>query len=223
MTDNQYDRDKFVIDNLTSIPKGQNILDAGCGSQRYKKHCSNLKYLTQDFGKYDVDEKEMFNSINVESNPYNYGEINYLGNIWEINETDSFFDNILCTEVFEHIPKPNETIKEFSRVIKTGGKLILTAPFSCLRHMDPYFFYTGFSDRWYENILKENNFKIIEIIPVGDYNRYMLSEIYRTIRRENFFISLFLLPSLLYFLFKKPNTLSINSLCMGYHVVAIKK
>jgi len=76
----------------------------------------------------------------------------------EVGEKDGFFDAILCTEVFEHIPFPIETTKEFARLLKPGGKLILTAPANCLRHMDPYFFYSGFSDRFFEKILGDAGF-----------------------------------------------------------------
>ena len=41
-----------------------------------------------------------------------------MGDIWDIKEKNNVFDAILCTEVFEHIPYPNETIKEFSRLLK---------------------------------------------------------------------------------------------------------
>jgi len=75
---------------------------------------------------------------------YQYGQIDYIGDIWDIKELDNTFDEILCTEVFEHIPYPNETLKEFSRILKPGGILILTAPSNCLRHMDPYFFALDF-------------------------------------------------------------------------------
>lgn len=52
---------------------------------------------------------------------YNYGLLDYVGDIWDINEVDDSFDAILCKEVFEHIPYPNETLKEFARLLKSGG------------------------------------------------------------------------------------------------------
>ena len=44
---------------------------------------------------------------------YKYGALDYVGDIWDIKEKSSTFDTILCTEVFEHIPHPIETLKEF--------------------------------------------------------------------------------------------------------------
>ena len=45
--------------NLNLLEAGSLILDAGCGSQQYRKYCDHLIYFGQDFGKYEKDDKEM--------------------------------------------------------------------------------------------------------------------------------------------------------------------
>ena len=153
---------------------------------------------------------------------YQYGELDFVGDIWNINTPDASFDAVLCTEVFEHIPHPIETVKEFSRLIKPGGTLILTAPNACLRHMDPYFFYTGFSDRWYEKFLTENGFEIEEIVPVGDYYSWLGVEMARTGLTHSIVAKVMLFPALIYFFSKRKTKASVDTLCMGYHVLAKK-
>ena len=125
--DNEYQRDDFVIKQLQNLNKDSLILDAGCGSQRYRKYCSHLKYYAQDFGLYTTDLKKMIGSGRGKE-VYKYGKLDYVGDIWDINEKESTFDAILCTEVLEHIPHPIKTIEEFNRLLKKGGQLILTAP-----------------------------------------------------------------------------------------------
>lgn len=212
-------RAEFIKNQLNKIDDGQLLLDAGCGSSPYKKYCSHLKYKSQDFGLYKSDLKETFFSSKEE---YGYGKLDYVSDIWNIQEKDNFFDAILCTEVFEHIPYPIETVREFSRLLRSGGKLILTAPSNSLRHFDPYYFYPGFSDNWFKKILEENNFKIKLIEPVGDYYSYLKVEIARTMAHHSFLSKIILLPSLIYFSNKKKTEDSVNTLCMGYHVVAEK-
>lgn len=221
---NEHERDAFVVHQLSSLLDNSYLLDAGCGSQKYKKYCAHLIYKGQDFGQYTKDLKKMLGSDGVGGKDgYEYGNLDYVCDIWNINEKDQAFDAILCTEVFEHIPFPNEAIKEFSRLLKSNGILILTAPSNCLRHMDPYFFYSGFSDRWYEKVLKDNGFEIISLEPVGDYYRWIAVEIYRTMSTHNFLIKLLLFPVFLFYFFKRKNQASIDTLCMGYHVLAKKK
>ena len=221
--DNKFVRDDFVIEELKNIPSNKVILDAGCGSQRYRPYCSHLNYKAQDFKQYTADQKKTIGGDSAKSiNGYQYGQLDYVGDIWKIDEKDGSFDAILCTEVFEHIPYPIETIKEFGRLLKKDGKLILTAPSNCLRHMDPYFFYSGFTDRWYEKFLNEYRFEIKSITPVGDYYSWLALEIVRTGLNHSLLSKILLAPAFLYFYNKKKNEKSINTLCIGYHVLATK-
>jgi ubiquinone/menaquinone biosynthesis C-methylase UbiE len=217
---NENSRNIFISNELKRIPNDMKILDAGCGSQRYRQYCDHLEYYGQDFAQYTVSDKKMLNE-NYEN--YEYGKLNYVGNIWEIAEKDAFFDVILCTEVFEHIPYPHETLTEFTRLLKPGGRLILTAPSNCLRHMDPFFFYSGFSNRWYEKFLMDNGMDIEKIENVGDYYSWLSVEVARTALHHSLIAKILLLPAFIYYLNKKPTEESINSLVMGYHVVANKK
>ena len=219
--DTQNLRDKFVVEQLEKIGNNSKILDAGCGNQRYRRNCSHLNYLTQDFGEYKTDIAESFTN-GAGGKGYQYGKIDYLGDIWNINEKDCVFDAILCTEVFEHIPYPVETIKEFSRLLKHGGKIILTAPSNCLRHMDPYYYYSGFSNHWYREILNKHGFLIDEIHPIGDYYRWLSVEIGRAARHHSTVAKILLAPAFFYFMLKKPTLKSVNTLCFGYYVTATK-
>lgn len=220
---NQYSRDDFVIAELNKIPADHLLLDAGCGSQRYREHASHLRYQTQDFGKYKSDLKKTINDLSgADDGQYQYGPIDYVSNIWDVPAPNCAFHAILCTEVFEHIPYPIETVKEFSRLLKKDGKLILTAPSNCLRHMDPYFYYSGFSDRWYEKVLTENGFEIESINPVGDYYQWIAVEIARTLTKSTYLGKILLAPAFFYYYYVRKTEISTNTLCMGYHVVAKK-
>ena len=222
---NLYQRTDFVQGELAKIPPGCKLLDAGCGSQQFRKFASHLEYYGQDLGIYVNDDKQVYGADEgglggIEG--YKYGALDYVGDVWNIDEIDGFFDCILCTEVFEHIPYPIESVIEFSRLLKVGGTLILTAPSNCLRHMDPFFFYTGFTDRWFEKFLRDNSFEIISCEPVGDYFSWLAVELARTMLSQGWFARALLLPAFCYLYRKRKTSLSVDTLCMGYHVVAKK-
>ena len=220
---NQFERDRWVKEQIGQLPIGAALLDAGGGSQRYRQLCSELKYKSQDFGKYTGDEKvSLGTSEAIQATQYEYGPLDYVGDIWDVDEIDCAFDAILCTEVLEHIAYPNETVFEFYRLLKPGGKLILTAPSNSLRHFDPYFFYTGFTDRWFKLLLDRAGFEDIHIEPVGDYYSWLKVEMARTGSSNSIFSKAMLAPAFLYFSRKKKTKVSVNSLCMGYHVTAVK-
>jgi 2-polyprenyl-3-methyl-5-hydroxy-6-metoxy-1,4-benzoquinol methylase len=167
---NKSNRDKWIKEKVSQIESNKKILDAGCGQQPYRKHCDKLKYYSQDFNQYTGE------GDGLQVKDWEYGKLDYIGNIWEIKEEDNFFDTILCTEVIEHIPYPNETIAEFSRLLKKNGTLILTAPYASLPHFEPYFYYSGFSKYWFTYTLVKFGFEVVEITPNGNFFKFLIQE-----------------------------------------------
>ena len=222
LLDNEFARAEWIKRRLEELPNQQKILDAGCGSQKYRQYCTHLSYYAQDFGNFVADETESYTAV---KEPYHYGRLDYVGDIWDIPEKDAFFDAILCTEVLEHIPYPNETLKEFARLLKPGGILLLTVPSNSLRHMDPYYFYSGFSDRYLQRILTENYFTDIVISASGNYHRWLMVEDARCMRNEGIWALLALWPAFLYHFLKqkRPSRKEVNTLCFGYHVKALRQ
>lgn len=173
--ENEMNRDSWVKSKLMDLPEEGILLDAGAGEQKYKEYCRHLKYIAQDFGEYIPNE------INdgLQMNSWNYSGISIKSDIIDIPLESSSVDVILCTEVFEHLKYPILAINEFSRLLKKGGKLLLTAPVCCLTHMAPYFYYNGFSEFWYKDILEEYGFEIVEMTKNGNYFDYLKQELFR--------------------------------------------
>lgn len=152
---NQEVIDEFITKTVRKeIKSGSKILDAGAGTVRYKHHFIDCTYLTQDFEAYKDPAGE-----------FKYGKIDYVSDILKIPVENNSFDAIICTEVFEHIPRPDLAIKEFSRILKDGGKLFITAPLGSGVHQAPHHYYGGFSPYWYKKYLKEYGFNNINILP----------------------------------------------------------
>jgi ubiquinone/menaquinone biosynthesis C-methylase UbiE len=225
---NESTRQKWVEKELKKIPKGKRILDAGAGERQYQKFCSHLKYVSQDFAKYDGSG----NKKGLQTTTWNNQGLDIISDITKIPEKDGSFDVILCTEVFEHIPKPLDALNEFARLLKKGGTLILTAPFCSATHFAPYHFYTGYNKYFYEKLLPEFGFTIKKINTNGNFFEYVAQEVRRipTMAQQytnssTTFFDMILIRLLLKTLkrFSLKDKGSDEFLHFGFHIVAVKE
>jgi SAM-dependent methyltransferase len=162
---------------LSSLPQGARILDAGAGELRNQPLCSHLNYVSQDFCQYDGGVSALNDGL--QTGRWDTSRIDLVCDITNIPELDASFDFILCSEVLEHVPDPSKVLDEFARLLKVGGKLILTAPFASLVHFSPYHYCSGFSRYWYEYHLPQRGFQIEELTPNGDWFAYFHQELMR--------------------------------------------
>jgi len=174
-TKNLYTREKWLETSLKSIPTSSRILDAGAGEQKYKKFCSHLKYVAQDFAQYDGKG----DARGLQTGVWDQAKLDIVSDVTAIPELDGSFDAIMCIEVFEHLPNPLAAIREFARLLRPGGQMILTAPFCSLTHYAPYHFYTGFNRYFYETHLPTCGFQIDELVENGNYFEYLAQEVRR--------------------------------------------
>jgi SAM-dependent methyltransferase len=60
------------------------------------------------------------------------------GNASRLPFPDACFDTILMLDVLEHVTEPHAAMREASRVLRSGGRLLLTIPFAYPLHDQPY-------------------------------------------------------------------------------------
>ncbi|MEI8033178.1 MAG: methyltransferase domain-containing protein [Chlorobiaceae bacterium] len=172
---NQESRDEWLEKTIKLIPSGSRVLDAGAGELKYKKYCTHLEYVAQDFAEYDGRGDES----GLQMGTWDQSKLDLVSDITSIPQPDASFDAILCIEVFEHLPDPLAAIKEFTRLLKPGGHLIITSPFSSIAHFAPYYYYTGFSKYFYLTHLENSGYNIAEIAVNGNYFEYLAQELRR--------------------------------------------
>lgn len=172
---NKQNREDWLCKALARIPNGARILDAGAGELQYKNLCNHLVYVSQDFGQYNGTG----NGVGLQTREWNQNQLDIICDIVDIPEPDVSFDAIMCIEVLEHLPDPLAALKEFSRLLKPGGFLILTAPFCSLTHFAPHFYYSGFSEYFWRYHLPRYEFEIAELTSNGNYFEYLSQELRR--------------------------------------------
>lgn len=219
-------RESWVRERLLEIPEGETIIDCGAGEQKYRKFCAHLNYTSQDVCQYEQSTEGLdMNDI------WDTSSIDIVSDIISIPVMDCTFDNVLCTEVLEHIPHPELAIKEFSRILKKNGELVLSAPFHSWTHMAPYHYCTGFNKYWYKTVLEENGFEIVRMDSNGDYFGSLAEDIRRVPYVASTYLTkmglasrgfIFVMVRMLIKLSKKSNK-SNEFGCNGFLVVAKRK
>jgi SAM-dependent methyltransferase len=224
---NQYGRDRFVQAEAARIVPGSRVLDVGAGSCPYRNLFAHCEYKSHDFIRLRPDQL---------LGRQGYGAIDYVSDILSIPVSDASFDVVLCTEMLEHVPEPILAVKEFARILKPGGRLLLTAPLGSGLHQDPYHFYGGYTPHWYHKFLEEAGFGDITVEANGGFFKHW--------GQENLRFSIFLAPwqkgrlvwfplwllSLLWFAMICPllghvldRTDRDRAFTVGYHVTAVRR
>ncbi len=147
---NQYNRDRWVASQAAVIPSGARILDVGAGAAPYRSLFAHCDYHAHDFGQEPGTAGK-------------HTELDYESDITNIPVASESFDVILCTEVLEHVPEPIEAVREFGRILRKDGRLLLTGPLCSFLHQEPYHFYGGYTPHWYRRFLPEAGFEIEDI------------------------------------------------------------
>ena len=124
------------------------FLDVGCGTQPYRGYFDHIEKKTAcdfDAGRGDVDFACPADKVPL---------------------PDACMDSILCTEVLEHVPDPLAVWNEFNRLLRPGGRVLLTTPMYWPPHELPYDFFR-YPEHGLRRLVEVSGFRLLAIIPRG--------------------------------------------------------
>ena len=132
------------------------LLDIGCGDKPYEQFFSDV---VSEYIGIDLQQEDSANKLPKKADVY-----------CDINKglpfEDETFDTILCTEVLEHIPEPDNLIREARRVLKKDEFLIISAPQVWGLHEEPYDFYR-YTKYGLKYLAEKNGFIVEAMSPRG--------------------------------------------------------
>jgi len=126
------------------------LLDIGCGRKPYIELFDNI---------------DTYIGIDMPSTIHGITKLDAYSSALALPFSASSFDNLLCTEVLEHVPNPLLALNEMYRITRPGGILLLTIPFSEQLHEGPYDYYR-YTIHGIKYLLNSSNWNILRC-----YNR----------------------------------------------------
>lgn len=172
------------------------ILDVACGLGFF------LAYAERYYDAYGIDISEY--AIKKAKQRTTQAKIS-VGDATNLDYESDYFDIVTCFDLLEHLPKPALALKEFHRVLKKGGILVIRIPnissIGAKLKKEKWFGYRDkthvslLSNNEWMKLLKDNGFEIMEVFYDGLWDTPYFNSIPAFL--QDVFIKL---PSLILFL-----------------------
>ena len=183
-----------IIKVLKSL-KNSKILDIGSGDFRH-----NIPNFNKNNNKYfPIDVKNSGHWSNNKDKLNHKNLVKFYDGI-NIPYKSNCFDFIIFTETLEHVESPHKLKKDIFRVLKKGGRILITIPFLFAEHEMPYDFRRYTINGLTKFFNEKNKYKIIKKIKIykgtASLERLISSELTKTKKIDNYVVDRFIRYSL---------------------------
>ena len=172
---------KVIFDKY--IRENDKVLDIGCGNKPFEQY---IKALIK------TNEKDDYIGCDIVQSSEN--KVDILCEATDIPVKSESFDVVVCTQVIEHVFDHQKVFDEAYRLLKPGGRFIVSSPFVWEKHEIPYDFYR-FTDFCFENLLVRSGFTVKERVACGGkwavFGQLLIQCFTRRKRMKNIFYKFF--------------------------------
>ncbi len=147
-----------VVRFADALPTGARVLDAGAGEGRYARHFGGQRYCGVDLA--------------IGDRAWDYSRLDAVADLTALPFASGCFEAVVHIVTLEHVREPGCVLRELSRTLAAGGRLLVVAPHEWEVHQAPhdYYRYTRYG---LEYLLERAGMAEIEIQPVGGYFRLL--------------------------------------------------
>jgi SAM-dependent methyltransferase len=114
----------FLREEAARLPAQARVLDAGAGTRPHAIFFKRQHYESCDMPGGFYEQKHDFECL-----------------LHEIPKPAETYDAVILTQVLEHVPNPAAVLRELRRILKPGGRILLSVPLNCPLHGEPYHFF----------------------------------------------------------------------------------
>ena len=155
------------------------LLDLGCGNQPYRRYLTGVSHYV------GLDYPLTQECLAFKGRPEVHGDARTLP------FADHSFDGVLCSQVLEHVDRPETVLREMRRVLKPGGVGLISVPFFYNLHMEPHDYYR-FSPYGMKALLERNGLSVSQLRGQGGigtllalmFHNWLFSGLARRARRH---------------------------------------
>jgi len=169
----------------------RDVLDAGSGNGYFSwlAYRTGARVVALNFDAQQVRKASEFLIGYRKADPERLRFEKY--NLYDLPNEIRTFDEIICSEVLEHLRRDDDVVKEFYRILRPGGFLHLCCPYRLHPrhqaevldlnetggHVRP-----GYTEDDYRALLEPLGFKIDRIVGVGTNGVFYADSVLRVIR-----------------------------------------
>jgi len=139
----------FLAEEAAQLREGQRVLDAGAGKRPYAGIFHRQQYESCDMPGGFYPQKHDFECF-----------------LHAVPQPAGTYDAVINTQVLEHVPDPAAVLRELNRVLKPGGKLLLSVPLTAPLHGEPWHFF-HFTHHGIAELAQQTGFEVVRCEKVG--------------------------------------------------------